>query len=484
MIKLTPLKIVFLYLTLSVLWITGSDLLVVKIATSTEMYATLSIIKGWFFVLTTALLLYGLISRYAWERNRTEEELRASQRAYQTLSENLPAIVYRVFSQENNRIQFFNQAAKTIIGYDDRELSSTDICPIESLIVPEDRPRVAAALDHAIKGLQPFTIEYQLRQRSGELRHLLEEGRPIYDDGGNLLYIDGVIFDITERKAAEAALQESEKRYHTLFEGLPDAIFIADPETGIILDTNPAASRLIGRRREEIIGIHQSKLHPLHMEEYSRAAFQRHYRETTELGVMQAVETKVLHLDGREVPVEVLSQAVTVKGKKVLQGVFRNISKRKMAEMALKESEEKFRELADTLPQTIFEIDETGKFVYLNKTGLNTFGHTQDDVDGGLTIMELIALEDRERVREDIFMRSHAGKGDVHEYAALTKKGSTFPLVLNSLPIIRNGRPIGFRGIIIDISERKYLKKSFSRPKSSNRSASLPAGLPTTLTIF
>ena len=475
--KLTPFKIVIYYLVLSVVWIASSDLIVAAIAKSTEMFTTLSIIKGWLFVLTTALLLYGLISRYAWERSQVEKALRASQRAYQTLAENLPGIVYRIFSRENNRIQFFSKTAQAIIGYDDTELSGGDICPLERLIVPDDLPGVVAAVKRAIADRTPFTTEYRLHHKSGDIRYLLEQGTPIYNGDGNILHIDGVIFDITERRQAEQALQESEERYHALFEGLPDAIFIADPETGNILDTNPAGIKLVARQREEIIGIHQSKLHPPQTETYSRETFHRHYEETTEREEMHPIENKVLRSDGIEVPVEVTAQTVTINGKKVLQGVFRDITERKKAELAIKESEEKFKELADTLPQTVFEIDGDGNFIYLNKTGLNTFGYMREDVDRGLTIMELVAPEDRERAREDIISGLHDNKRDHREYSGVTKNGRTFPLVVHAIPIIRNSRSVGFRGIVIDVSERKYFEDELLKTQKLESLGILAGGI-------
>jgi two-component system cell cycle sensor histidine kinase/response regulator CckA len=475
--KLTPFRIVVYYLVLSVAWIASSDLIVAAISKSPEMITTLSIVKGWLFVLTTALLLYGLITRYAWERSRAEEALRDSQQAYQALAENLPGIVYRVFSQENNRIQCFSKTAQSIIGYDDTELSRGEVCSLESLILPEDRPRVVATVKQAIADHRPFTTEYRLRHKNGQIHYLLEQGTPIYDRDGNILHIDGVILDITERRQAEQALQESEVQYHTLFDGSPDAIFIADPETGIILDSNPAACKLLARQREEIIGIHQSKLHPPQTEIYSRETFHRHYKETNEPGAIHPIENTVLRSDGIEVPVEVTAQTVTIKGKKVLQGVFRDITERKKADLALKESEEKFKELADTLPQTVYEIDEKGKFIYLNKTGLNTFGYSREDVASGLTVMQLIAPEDQERVKQDITSRPQSDRSDNQEYSGLTKKGRTFPVVVHSIPVKRNNRLTGFRGIAIDVSERKYFEEELLKTQKLESLGILAGGI-------
>jgi len=138
--------------------------------------------------------------------------------------------------------------------------------------------------------------------------------------------------EIIQRKRAEASRQESEAQYRALFEGSPDAILLADPETGIILDANPAASRLLSRPSAEIVGLHQSEIHPPEKEKYSRETFTQHIEEAREQHGSRPIENTVLRPDGTEIPVEVLAQIVTINGKKYLQGVFRDITERKEAE--------------------------------------------------------------------------------------------------------------------------------------------------------
>jgi PAS domain S-box-containing protein len=141
------------------------------------------------------------------DRRRAEEALRESERAYRTLAGNLPALVYRVLVKENNRMLFFNGLLREMTGYTDDELQAGAVCSIDPLIVPEDRPQVNEAVQNAVLDRIPFRIEYRLRRKDGEIRCFHERGRPIYGADGEAFYIDGIIFDVTESKRIEEALQ-------------------------------------------------------------------------------------------------------------------------------------------------------------------------------------------------------------------------------------------------------------------------------------
>ena len=126
---------------------------------------------------------------------------------------------------------------------------------------------------------------------------------------------------------------------------------------------------------------------------------------------------------------------------------------------ALRESEEKFRELAELLPQPVFELDREGSFTYSNRRGFKTFGYTQDDLEKGVNAVQLYIPEERERVKQNI-RKSLAGEEfEDHEYTGLKKDGSTFPMLVYSVPIIREGKAVGVRGIVLDITERRRMEE-------------------------
>ena len=131
---------------------------------------------------------------------------------------------------------------------------------------------------------------------------------------------------INERIRAEEKLKESEQKYRGLFENSGDAVFIVDIETGIILDANRQAEQLTGRLRQELIDIHQSQLHPTEDAEYYRKKFQKHIKND----LIYDLEAEVVKKDGSVVPVFICSNLIDLQGKKVIQGIFRDISKEKI----------------------------------------------------------------------------------------------------------------------------------------------------------
>ena len=135
-----------------------------------------------------------------------------------------------------------------------------------------------------------------------------------------------VIRDISTRKQLEQSLRESEEKYKTLFDNANETILIADTKTGVILDANKQAEKLFGRPREEIIGIHQTRLHHPKMAEY----YEKKFREHVENGNVFDIEAEVMKKDESIIPVIISTRVINLGGKEVIQGLFKDISNEKM----------------------------------------------------------------------------------------------------------------------------------------------------------
>ena len=123
-------------------------------------------------------------------------------------------------------------------------------------------------------------------------------------------------------------LMESEKRYQKLFHHASDAIFVADTRTSEIIDCNKKAEHLIGRRREEIIGMHRSKLHPSAKHRHYLNRFRKRLQHKKGL---ELVPAEVIRKDGRIIPVLITTNILELDGRKVIQGIFRDISGLKLS---------------------------------------------------------------------------------------------------------------------------------------------------------
>ncbi len=126
---------------------------------------------------------------------------------------------------------------------------------------------------------------------------------------------------------------------------------------------------------------------------------------------------------------------------------------------ALLESEQRYKEFAHSLPQVVFETDEKGNLTFVNRSALERYGYTKEDFDAGLSVVELIVPEDRERVRKDIRRRLRGEELASEEYTALRKDGSTFPIVAHSIPVIHESKVVGLRGMLLDTTERKEVEE-------------------------
>jgi PAS domain S-box-containing protein len=113
-----------------------------------------------------------------------------------------------------------------------------------------------------------------------------------------------------------------------------------------------------------------------------------------------------------------------------------------------------YREAADFLPQTVFEMDVTGRLTFLNRMGFQAFNYTEEDFERGLQAPQMLAPGDRARAAWSI-TQAMAREHYSHEFDALRKDGSTFPVIIHASPIVREGRAVGLRGILVDITERK-----------------------------
>ena len=120
-------------------------------------------------------------------------------------------------------------------------------------------------------------------------------------------------------------------------------------------------------------------------------------------------------------------------------------------------------DLANTLPQIVFEIDERGDFIYANTRAFEISGYTREDFDKGLNALQILAPEDRHRVADNMRQILSGVPSNGNEYMALRKDGSTFPVRVYSRPLLADDKPVGLRGVAIDITKDKQAEEALER---------------------
>lgn len=204
---------------------------------------------------------------------------------------------------------------------------------------------------------------------------------PELADNGTISSVVSISRDISERKRSELLLQQSEEKFRMTFEGASDAIFWADADSGILINCNRAAEAMLELPRTEIIGRHQTFLHPPEMAEHFADQFRMTVAQHREVDNAEAI---VVSRSGRRIPVHIKHSVTRVGEVSIMQGLFRDISERVRAEEQLVELNQKLRALSDHL-QTVQERerlamardihDEIGQSLTVLKLDLEWIAH-------------------------------------------------------------------------------------------------------------
>jgi two-component system sensor histidine kinase ComP len=326
-----------------------------------------------------------VVSRDITEKAKIEKELKESEARYRRLIDLSPQ---PIATQRDGKFLYMNPAGVNLLGASSEdELIGTSVFDIVS---PEyiEVARNRSAL--VIEDKYVSSMEYKMIRLDG---HIIEaETTSIYDVKSQSTLV--VFNDITERRKAERALQESEERYRRLVELSPIAIAISEDKHFIY--ANPAAINIIGAKHsDEIIGI--NPLDWIHPDD--RVYVEERVENTMKNGYSTPGEFRIIRLDGKEAEVSVTSiydsKSLTV------QHVFEDITSRKQAERALLESEELNRRLVELSPEPIV-LHADYKFIYINPAGLTLFQFPNQDDIIGKPIFDYIHPDYRAKVESRI----------------------------------------------------------------------------------
>lgn len=376
------------------------------------------------------------------ERFRMQETIEKSERKYKTLVENSLEGITII---RDNRILFANDTYCKMLGYTREELYNM---PSVNTLHPDDHEKAYKIAERRRKkDFSTINEVFRMLTKTGEIRECETSSTLIEFEGTWASFFTS--HDITEKRKMELKLLESEEKYRLLFEAESDAIFMIDADSGQIIDTNPAASKIYGYSHGEFL---QMKNTDVSAEPH----------KTTEATLRR--DTKVLlryhrKKDGTVFPVELSAGFTIFKGKKIQIVTSRDITENKKMQDALSESEQKYRELAEMLPQTVYEHDLNGKLTYLNQAGKKTF--RIESIESGISVHDLVVPEDLERMINNMkksYFENSTSRGN--SYTAIRMNGEKFPVMIFATPMFTEGKITGTRGIVIDMTEYVAMEKA------------------------
>jgi diguanylate cyclase (GGDEF)-like protein/PAS domain S-box-containing protein len=388
-------------------------------------------------------------------------------RAFREFVEDLPVMVYAVEATPPYSPIYVSPAFSTF-GYplsdwiDDPEMWL-------KVIFPEDQNWVFSETISSTKTGGEVEYEYRIIAADGRVHWVHDRGCLIRNTDGRITHRQGVIFDVTEQKLAEAnrleaeaSLVESESRYRTLFENANDIIYVHDLE-GNYLSINKAGERAFGYSQDEVMGLNMRDVTTPEHYEMARvmlaAKINGQARQTT-------YEADCITKDGRILTLEVNSSVVFKDGKPhSIQGIARDVTQRKRTDEALIRSEKEYRDLFENANDLIYTHDLKGNFTSLNRAGEKITGYSRDEALN-MNISQVVAPEFLAAAREMITEKLENGSTTAYELEIISKSGQRVSLELSTRLITLDGIPVGIQGIGRDITSRKEAESSLHKALS------------------
>ncbi|MCJ7455967.1 PAS domain S-box protein [Candidatus Bathyarchaeota archaeon] len=298
-----------------------------------------------------------------------------------------------------------------------------------------------------------------------------------------LAALQATVLDITAQRDLQMLLQMIVERATKMLRGYSGGMYLCDPErkelrlavsynprrdyTGTVLKYGEGAAGVVVETGNPLI-IDDYRTWPGRAVAYNAQLFTGvltvpmvwHSRVTGAIYVLDNVETRRF----TEADQELLSllanhAAIAVENARLIERERRHTTELEQLVFErtgkLAESEKRFRELADLLPQIVFEIDEKGNLTFLNHIGFASTGYGEDDLRRGLSAFQMFAPEDHDRARQNMARILGGEKLGSNEYTVRRKDGSAFPAIVHATLIMRGNKPAGLRGVVIDITDRK-----------------------------
>ncbi len=385
-------------------------------------------------------------------RQKLQEGLREGQERLQSLFDNSAVGIYR--TTREGKILACNAVGLKMLGFESiKELTGIDLG--NTRVGPTyDRKEFCDRLDRdgMVVGLESTWI-----RKDGAGIQVRESASAVRDHRGKVLYYDGTLEDVTNQKRAQEAVLLAQ----AIVDRANVGIFVVGPG-GSIEDVNSHACKSLGYTREELLRLSVFDIDPLLTPEKWRQ-----HRGMVKKDMVKRFETLHKRKDGSTIPVEVLVNLLEFDEKGYSVTFSRDLSERKHAEeayrtteMALEESERRYRELFDEAPVGYHELDAEGRIIRVNRTELNMLGYNGDEMLGHF-IWEFV--KDHEQSKANVLKKLSGEQpaGRSYERAFCRKDGSVVYFLVEEYYLYNGNREVvGVRTALQDITERKKTEEA------------------------
>ncbi len=394
------------------------------------------------------LYIYGVFRDIS-ERKKAEQEVVESEQRYRLLFNSLKEGVYQSEPTEDGVFTWVNQAGVEILGYSSpEEVIGTKVKDI--YVNPDDRRRVIEKLtkEGTWRSFSSFC-----KRKNGERFYMERTSTLVTDEKGNLIGIEGIFRDISDRKRLEEELQEAEKHHRQLLNSLKEGIYQCEPtEDGVFTWINEAGAEILGYHSpEEVIG---TKVKDIYHDPAERSHIIEKLKKD---GVLKSFSSLCKRKNGEHFFMERTSTLIIdEKGRPArIEGIFRDITDRKKLEEELQDSEMHHRQLLNSLKEGIYQCEPTeeGVFTWINPAGAKILGYDSPEEIIGTKVKdiyvnphnrkELIEKLERDGVWKDFI--SNCKRRDGERFVS----ERTCNLIRDE-----NGRPVRIVGIFRDITEK------------------------------
>jgi len=414
------------------------------------------------------LRLVGAVGEYAGmavARARLHERLREAEERYRTMVESIPAVVYIDRADEVSSAVYMSPQAEAMLGYTLEEWLDDPELWVKTLH-PDDKGWVLAEAAHARETGGPFKAEYRLIGRDGRTVWVRDEA-VLRTGGDGPPCWQGVLLDVTARKEAEEKLRGSEERFRSVVQNSSEIVKIVDVD-GTLRYASPAFERVFGYGPEEAPGM--NVLDHVHPEDLPRV-LEATEKTLKEPGVGRNVaEYRFRHKDGSWRHIEAVGTYLLDEPS--IRGVVvnaRDVTRRKKAEAALKESERHFRTVVESLTEGLLMTDLDDVVFGTNSRIAEITGYAREELLGRRAYELLLPPEHWDEVRRRLEERGR-GLSEHYEVRMRRKDGSPFWGEVKATPY-RNaaGEVVGTVGAISDVTNRREAAEALVRSEARFR---------------